>query len=45
MEIFGFTPDTSQAQQQVFKALQSLPAEERGKSILTALARKLKIAV
>ena len=45
MEIFGFTPDTSQAQQQVFKALQSLPAEERRKSILTALARKLKIAV
>ena len=45
MEIFGFTPDTSQAQQQVFKALQSLPAQERGKSILTALARKLKIAI
>ena len=45
MEIFGFTPDISLAQQQVFKALQGLPLQERNKSILVALARKLKIAV
>ena len=45
MEIFGFSPDYTQAQLLVFKGLQKLPAEKRGKSILKALARKLKIAL
>lgn len=45
MEIFGFSPDYTQTQLQVFKGLQKLPAEKRGKSILKALSRKLKIAL
>jgi hypothetical protein len=45
LEIFGFTPDTVQAQQWVFKGLELLPKEKRDKSILKALARKLKIAL
>ena len=45
MEIFGFSPDYTQAQLLVFEGLQKLPAEKRGKSILKALSRKLKIAM
>ena len=45
LEIFGYTPDTVQAQQWVFKGLELLPKEKRDKSILKALARKLKIAL
>lgn len=45
MEIFGFSPELSQVQLEVFQALQNLPAEKRGKSILKALAKKLKIAL
>lgn len=44
-DIFGFAPDTQEAQLAVFQGLRSLPAEKRDKSILKALARKLKIAV
>ena len=45
LEIFGFNPDTAQAQQWVFKGLETLPQEKRDKSILKALSRKLKIAL
>ena len=45
MEIFGFSADYTQTQLLVFQGLQKLPAEKRGKSILKALARKLKIAL
>ena len=45
MEIFGFSPDYTQAQLLVFKGLQQLPEDKRSKSILKALARKLKIAL
>jgi len=45
MEIFGFSPDYTQAQLLVFEGLQKLPADKRGKSILKALSRKLKIAL
>ena len=45
MEIFGFAPDYTKAQLLVFQGLQKLPEEKRGKSILKALARKLKIAL
>lgn len=44
MDIFGFTPALDRAQLLVFKGLQSLPPDKRDKSILKALARKLKIA-
>ncbi len=45
MEIFGFTPDYTHAQLLVYQGLNKLPSEKRGKSILKALARKLKIAL
>jgi len=45
MEIFGFSPDYTQAQLLVFEGLQKLPTQKRGKSILKALSRKLKIAL
>ncbi len=45
LEIFGFTPDLTQAQLWVFQGLETLPKEKRDKSILKALARKLKIAL
>lgn len=45
LEIFGFTPDTVQVQKWVFQGLETLPKEKRDKSILKALARKLKIAI
>lgn len=45
LDIFGFSPDKSRAQQMVFTGLQSLPPDKRDKSILKALARKLAIAV
>ena len=45
MEIFGFSPDYTQAQLLVFEGLRRLPEDKRGKNILKALARKLKIAV
>lgn len=44
-EIFGFSPELSQVQLEVFQSLQNLPPEKRGKSILKALAKKLKIAL
>ena len=45
MDIFGFTPDISGAQLQVFQGLEKLSAAQRDKSIVKALARKLKIAI
>ena len=45
LEIFGFLPDVSAVQLWVFQALQHLSAEQRDKSILKALSRKLKIAL
>lgn len=45
MDIFGFAPDQTRAQLLVFQGLRSLPPEKRDKSILKALARKLKIAL
>lgn len=45
MEIFGFSPDYTQAQLVVFQGLFQLPPVQRGKNILKALARKLKIAL
>ncbi len=44
MDIFGFLPDTAPAQLLVFQGLNRLPAQQRDKSILKALSRKLKIA-
>ena len=44
MDIFGFTPSTAQAQLLVFQGLEKLSEAQRDKSILKALARKLKIA-
>ena len=45
MEIFGFAPDYTRTQLLIFQGLDKLPVEKRGKSILKALARKLKIAL
>lgn len=45
MDIFGFSPDQTQTQLWVFEGLRKLPPSVRGRSILKALARKLKIAV
>ena len=45
LEIFGFTPDTTQAQLWVFQGFDKLPSDKRDKSILKALCRKLKIAL
>ena len=45
MEIFGFTPDITKAQEFVFLALKSLGKEKMSKDVLKALARKLKIAL
>ena len=45
MDIFGFAPDYTQTQLLVFQGFEKLPEEKRGKSILKALARKLKIAL
>ncbi len=43
-DIFGFSPDVFHAQLLVFQGLSKLPQEKREKSIVKALARKLKIA-
>ena len=45
MEIFGFTPDITKAQEFVFLALKGLGKEKMSKDVLKALARKLKIAL
>lgn len=45
MEIFGFTPDITKAQEFVFLALKSLGKEKMTKDVLKALARKLQIAL
>ena len=45
MEIFGFTPDMTKAQEFVFLALKSLGKEKMSKDVLKALARKLQIAM
>ena len=45
MEIFGFTPDITRAQEFVFLALKGLGKEKATKDVLKALARKLQIAL
>ena len=45
MEIFGFVPDMTKAQEFVFLALKSLGREKMSKDVLKALARKLQIAM
>lgn len=44
MEVFGFSPDTTKAQQVVFLGLEKLGKEKAQKSIIKALCKKLKIA-
>ena len=43
MEIFGFKPDITKAQEFVFLALKALGKEKMSKDVLKALARKLQI--
>ena len=45
MEIFGFKPDITKAQEFVFLALKALGKEKMSKDVLKALARKLQIAL
>ena len=45
IDIFGFTPNYYDAQLKVFQGLAKLTAAARGKSILKALAHKLKIEI
>ena len=45
VDIFGFTPDLTPAQLQVFEGLKKLPPEKRTKSIIKALMRKMKVAL
>lgn len=45
IDIFGFTPNYYKVQLKVFQGLEKLSATARGKSILKALAHKLKIEI